>query len=125
RGVTICDGRVADGIALPLCAMLGVTDRLARPSVAGWLKEGLPNEENRDPAPAKFGTPPEKRDPPKPTPPPRLPTPPPTCGAAKAPPWKPSKPPPWRPPPPFPAASVAGLSATRVMPTSKLTKCFV
>src|SRR5439155_13604061 len=38
-------------------------------SLAGCLNEGLPNEENRDPAPAKLGTPPEKRDPPKPTPP--------------------------------------------------------
>src|SRR6266404_5137100 len=86
---TICDGRVADGIALALCAMLGVTIRLGRPSLARCLNESLPNEENRDPAPAKLGTPPEKRDPPKPTPPP-------TCPAAKAPPRKPPKPPPWK-----------------------------
>src|SRR5882762_9719056 len=129
--------------------MLGVTDRLGRPSLTGCLNAGLPTEENRDPAPAKFGTPPEKCDPPKPTPPPRLPTPPPTCPAAKAPPpkpppWKPPpKPPPWKsppppkppppwkppppppPPPPCPAAHVAGPSATNVMPASKLIKCFV
>src|SRR5207249_4593239 len=132
---SVCDGRVADGIALPLCAMLGVTIRLGCPSLAGRLNEGLPNEENRDPAPAKLGTPPEKCDPPKPTPPPRLPTPPPTCPAAKAPPRKPppwnpppKPPPPWKPPPPpppFPAACIAGLSATQVMPTSKLIICFV
>src|SRR6266513_2336470 len=108
RSGTFCDGRAAEGIALPLCAMLGVTDRLGRASLAGCLNEGLPNEENRDPAPAKLGTPPEKWDPPKPTPPPRLPTPPPTCPAAKGPPRKPPpwnpppKPPPWKPPPPNP-----------------------
>src|SRR5437764_15157291 len=91
---TVCDGRTAEGVALLLCAMLGVTDRLGRPSLAGCLNEGLPNEENRDPVPAKLGTPPEKRDPPKPTPPPRLPTPPPTCPAVKAPLRKPPIPPP-------------------------------
>src|SRR6266536_2492341 len=113
---TVCDGRSAEGIALPLGAMLGVTDRLGRPSLAGCLNEGLPNEENRDPAPAKLGTPPEKRDPPKPTPPP-------TCPVAKAP---LRKPPLWNPPPPpFPAACIAGVSATQVMPTSKLIICFV
>src|SRR5882724_471228 len=105
---TVCDGRAAEGIALRLCAMLGVTDRLGRASSAGCLDDGLPNEENRDPAPAKFETLPEKCDPPKPTPPPRLPTPPPTCPAAKGaplkpPPWNPPpKPPPWKPPPPNP-----------------------
>src|SRR6266480_262406 len=132
---TVCDGRAGEGIALRLCAMLGVTERLGRPSLAGCLNDGLPNEENRDPAPAKFGTPPEKCAPPKPTAPPRLPTPPPTCPAAKAPPRKPppwnpppKPPPPWKPPPPpppFPAACIAGLSATQVMPTSKLIICFV
>src|SRR5438477_4520174 len=90
----VCDGRAAEGSTLRLCAMLGVTDRLGRCSLAGCLNEGLPNEENRDPAPAKFGTPPEKCDPPKPTPPPRLPTPPPPCPAAKAPPRNPLIPPP-------------------------------
>src|SRR5438876_9578559 len=115
--------------------MLAVTDRLGRPSVAGCLNDRLPNEENRAPPPAKFGTPSEKCAPPKPTPPPRLPNPPPTCPAAKAPPRKPppwspppKPPPPWKPPPPpppFPAACIAGLSATQVMPTSKLIICFV
>src|SRR5438876_454340 len=105
---TVCEGRAAGRITLRFCAMLGVTDRFGRPSLAGGLNEGLPNEENLDPAPAKFGTPPEKCDPPKPTPPPRLPTPPPTCPAAKGPPRKPPpwnpppKPPPWKPPPPNP-----------------------
>src|SRR6266496_149653 len=102
---TVCDGRSAEGIALPLGAMLGVTDRLGRPSLAGCLNEGFPNEENRDPAPAKFGTPPEKCAPPKPTPPPRLPTPPPTCPAAKTPPPKP--PPPKCGPTPIPTACPA------------------
>src|SRR6266404_8524654 len=85
------EGRAAGRIRLRFCAMLGVTDRSGRPSLAGCLNEGLPNEENLDPAPAKFGTPPEKCAPPKPTPPPRLPTPPPTCPAANGPPRKPPK----------------------------------
>src|SRR5437588_4184160 len=117
---TVCDGRVAEGIALPLCAMLGVTDRLGRASLAGCLNEGLPNEENRDPAPAKLGTPPEKWDPPKPTPPPRLPTPPPTCPAAKAPPRKPPIPPPKGGPTPMPTAwpaQPAWARAIDVIPT--------
>src|SRR4051812_17834418 len=88
-------------------------------------------EENRGPAPAKFGALPEKRAPPNPTPPPRMPTPP--AKPPADPPWKPPPPPPWKPPPPkpppppppCPAAHVAGLSATNVMPTSKLMKFFV
>src|SRR5437870_10465881 len=121
---TVCDGRAGEGIALRLCAMLGVTDRLGRPSLAGCLNDGLPNEENRDPAPAKFGTPPEKCAPPKPTPPPRLPTPPPTCPPLKLPPRKP--PPPWKPPPtPAGPAHVMGLSAREAMPTSKLIIRFI
>src|SRR5260370_29037665 len=113
---TVCEGRAAGRITLRFCAMLGVTDRFGRPSLAGCLNEGLPNEENLDPAPAKFGTPPEKCDPPKPTPPPRLPTPPPTWPAAKAPPRK---------PPPFPAACSAAVSATQAMPARKLIIWFV
>src|SRR4029453_4433756 len=90
-----------------LAPMDGLTDRPPRPLEIGCRDEGCPNEEKRGPPPAKFGTPPEKRAPPKPTPPPRLPTPPPTC------------------PPPCPAAHVAGPSAAKVMPTSKLVKYFV
>src|SRR4029077_11250205 len=103
-----CDGRATEAIAPRVGSMLDVTARLGRPLYSGCLDDGLPNEENRDPAPAKFETPPERCDPPKPTPPPRLPTPPPTCPAAKGaplkpPPWNPPpKPPPWKPPPPNP-----------------------
>src|SRR6266480_2065080 len=113
----------------------GVTDRLGRPVWTGCRYDGRPNEEKRGPAPAKFRTPPEKRAPPKPTPPPRLPTLPPKPPLRNPPPWKPPpppKPPPWKPPPPpppppppCPAAHIAGPSATKVMPTSKLIKCFV
>src|SRR5882762_1146081 len=73
-------------------------DRVGRPSYTGCLDDGLPTEENRGPAPAKFGTPCEGRMAPKPTPPPRAPTPP----ATSPPPWNPpawKPPPPWKPPP--------------------------
>src|SRR6266496_2573599 len=110
-----------------------VTDRPTRPLEIGCRDEGCPSEEKRGRALAKCGTPPEKCAPPKPTPPPRMPTPPPKPTLRKPPPWKPpppKPPPPWKPPPPpppppCPAAHVAGPSATKVMPTIKLIKCFV
>src|SRR6266403_2843192 len=68
-------------------------DRVGRLSYTGCLDDGLPNDENRDPAPAKFGAPYEGRMAPNPTPPPRAPTPP----ATSPPPWNP---PAWKPPPP-------------------------
>src|SRR5258708_2482898 len=121
---TVCEGRAAGRVSLRFCAMLRVTDRFGRPSLAGCLNEGLPNEEHLYPSPANLGTPPEEWEPPKPTPQPRLPAPPPTCPAAKAPRRKPPKPPPlWKPPPPllpFPAPCIAGVSATQAMPASKL-----
>src|SRR4029077_12426311 len=103
-------------------------DRVGRPSYTDCLYDGPPNEENRDPAPAKFGTPCEGCMAPKPTPPPRVPTPPVTSPPlGNAPPWKllppkwppPRKPPPPNPPPPppWPAAQPALARAIDVMPT--------
>src|SRR5436309_1184479 len=104
--------------------MDGVTDRPDRPFKTGCRYDGLPNEENRDSPPAKFGTLLEKRAPPKPTPPPRLPTPPPTCPPLKPPPRKP--PPPWKPPPtPSGPAHVMGLSTREAIPTSELIIRFI
>src|SRR3954447_8698110 len=116
---SVCDGRTVEAIAARLLVMLGVTNRLGRPSLIGGLDDGCPMEENRGPAPAKFGALPEKRAPPKPTPPPRMPTPPAKPPADpppwKPPPWKPPPPKPPPPPPPCPAAQVMGASVTKVM----------